>query len=309
MEELKIEGFNGRIKKDEPMSKHTTYHIGGPAKYFVYVNDAQNLHDTVVYGKENKIPWIIVGDGSNYLVSDEGFDGAIVKLAGDFNKFSFDMNRKICTVGAGVRTAKIYNEFQKNYYKGLGYCVGIPGTIGGAVKMNAGRKRQWISSSLTSVQIMTSDGEVQNLKATDLEWGYRFSPIKDDEIVLQVNMKFKPTKSENEREYMRNRARLMTLERRSHQPVGALCCGSVFKNPPDNFAGKLIEDAGFKNAKVGGAQVSDVHSNFIVNTGNAKASDVVELIRQIQQKVYDNTKIKLIPEVQFLGFKEEVSLF
>ncbi|MDO5426362.1 MAG: hypothetical protein Q4F54_00770 [Coriobacteriia bacterium] len=122
-------------------------------------------------------------------------------------------------------------------------------------------------------------------------------------------MKFKPTKSENEREYMRNRAKLMTMERRSHQPIGSLSCGSVFKNPPDNFAGKLIEEAGFKNAKVGGAQVSDVHSNFIVNTGNAKAADVVELIRQIQKKVYDQNKIKLIPEVQFLGFKEPVSLF
>lgn len=156
---------------------------------------------------------------------------------------------------------------------------------------------------------MTPDAKVENLKATDLEWGYRFSPIKDGEIVLQVNMKFKPTNSENERAYMRNRAKLMTMERRSHQPIGALCCGSVFKNPPDNFAGKLIEDAGFKNAKVGGAQVSNIHSNFIVNTGNGKAADVVELIRTIQKKVYDDTKIKLIPEVQFLGFNEEVSLF
>ena len=142
MEELKIEGYNARIKKDEPMSNHTTYHIGGLAKYFVYVNDAQALKETIEYGKERGIKHAIVGDCSNFLVSDDGFDVAIIKLAGDFRKFSFDLNRNICTVGAGVKTAKIYNEFQKNYYKGLGYCVGIPGTIGGAVKMNAGRTRQ-----------------------------------------------------------------------------------------------------------------------------------------------------------------------
>ena len=156
---------------------------------------------------------------------------------------------------------------------------------------------------------MTPNAEVENLKATDLEWGYRFSPIKDDEIILRVNMKFRPTTSEAERTYMKNRAMLMTKERREHQPVGSLSCGSVFKNPEGNFAGRLIEEAGFKNAKVGGAEVSNIHSNFIVNTGTAKAADVVSLIRQIQQKVYDDTKIKLIPEVKFLGFSEEVSLF
>ena len=140
--EINIDGYNGYILKDEPMSKHSTYHIGGPAKYFVYVNDVQALKETLEYGKEHGVKQIVVGDCSNFLVSDDGFDGAIIKLSGDFKKFSFDTKRKICSVGAGVKTAKIYNEFQKLHYKGLGYCVGIPGTIGGAVKMNAGRKRQ-----------------------------------------------------------------------------------------------------------------------------------------------------------------------
>lgn len=140
--ELNIQSFNGLVRKDEPMSRHSTYHIGGPAKYFTYVNDIPTLKKTIKYGNENGIPWLIVGDCSNFLVSDEGYDGIIIKLSGDFNKFKFDTKRKICNVGAGVKTAKIYNEYQKMHYKGLGYCVGIPGTIGGAVKMNAGRKRQ-----------------------------------------------------------------------------------------------------------------------------------------------------------------------
>lgn len=306
---LCLENFNGKIINNENLASHSTYKIGGPAKFFAFVNDEQSLQNLIKKAKKCNINWTIIGGGSNFLFSDEGFDGLIIKLDGDFKKFSFNKQSNICCCGAGVKTQKIYNEFQKNCLSGLEFCAGIPGTIGGATKMNAGMKNEWISQSLKSVRIINSQGEIRNLDAKNMKWGYRYSEIDDCEVILSVEIEYKKIASEQEKQNFEKISVDYKQMRQSKQPYGSFCCGSVFKNPQDNFAGKLIEDAGFKGKSIGGASVSDIHCNFIVNNNNAKASDVVCLIQAIQRDVYEKNNIKLMPEVKFLGFKDKVSLF
>lgn len=301
--------FNGEILENEDMSKHTTYNIGGPARYFVRVNDISSLSSLLRACKDNNLRWEIIGGGSNLLVSDEGIDACVIVLDGEFKNLNFDNNSNLCECGAGVSLAKLLNEFKKRYLRGLEFAVGIPGSVGGAVKMNAGRKSQWIASQLDSVTIINDSGKTTELSVSDIEWGYRSSSIKNNEIVTSVKIRYKTLSTENERAKMRSEINALTKLRREIQPTTLPSCGSVFKNPEKTWAGKLIEEAGFKGKKVGGAQVSEKHANFIVNNGGARAEDVLSLINDIQNKVYADTNIKLVPEVRFMGFKKNTSLF
>lgn len=300
-----FKALNIVLSLDEPLSKHCTYGIGGAAKYFAKVNDFNSLSELIKIANEKDIRWFILGSGTNLLISDNGFDGLVINLDGDFKKIEFN---NYCVCGAGVLLAKVLEEFKANSYKGFEFATGIPGTVGGAVKMNAGRKDEWLSKQLVSIKLCDSKGNIKDLDAHEMKWGYRTSEIKDDEIVLEATFTFEACKNDEERKAMLDKIEKFKENRNISQPVGK-SCGSVFKNPDDLFAGQLIEESGFKGQVIGGAQVSPLHANFIINNGDAKASDVVSLIQEIQKKVYQDRNVKLISELRFLGFSEDVSLF
>lgn len=300
-----LKAFNIELSYDELLSKHCSYGIGGPAKYFAVVKDFDSLSQLIKIANEKDIKWFILGSGTNLLISDNGFDGLVIKLDGDFNNIELN---DYCVCGAGVLLAKVLEEYKNNSYKGMEFVSGIPGTVGGAVKMNAGRKEEWLSKQLVSIKICDSEGNINKKDTSEMKWGYRASEIKDDEIVLSATFSFEACKNDEDKKVMLDSIEKYKESRSSSQPSGR-SCGSVFKNSDDLFAGQLIEEAGFKGQEIGGAIVSPLHANFILNKGNAKASDVVALIQAIQNKVYEDRNVKLIPELRFLGFSEDVSLF
>lgn len=303
---VNIDNYKDGMFFDEVMSKHTTYKIGGPARIFTEAWTISHLQIILENAKNENLKVFIIGGGSNLLVSDDGFDGIVIQLKNSFQEIKLDESKNVYQCGAAVKTSNIVKEYLANKHKGAEFLAGIPGTIGGAVKMNAGRKDDWISSIIESVTILDTYGNVFERNVGEFEWGYRSSSIKDDEIILSVNLKYQVCLDISS---IKEEVKNLTEERKSNQPLNKLSCGSVFKNPKDNSAGKLIEEAGFKGKSVGGAKVSDVHANFIINENNARANDVLSLIQQIQNAVYEKFDIKLIPEVKFLGFKEKCSLF
>lgn len=300
------DNFDGKVFEMEPMSAHTTYKIGGPASFFVYVNSSVYLKKTINACNEAKVNWTVVGRGSNLLVSDSGYKGIVIMLGRDFKEYS--LNDNVYSVGAGVSLARLVNDAFRKANSGFEFAVGTPGTIGGAVKMNAGTKDDWIGSRVISVTLLKG-GEVITKCADEIEWGYRHTSIGSDEIILFADFKVTPLKSQIEINELKANMDGILDRRRSVQPLNKPCCGSVFKNPEGLSAGKLIEDAGLKACKCGGAQVSKKHANFIINTGRATALDVVTLIKHIQKVVFETYQVKLMPEVRFLGFSEECSLW
>lgn len=303
-----IENFNGEVFEHEDLSKHTTYKIGGSAKYFVIVNDIDSLKNILELVNSKNIPFEIIGGGSNMLVSDNGYDGLIIKLSGLFQSINFDEETMLCNCGAACTLRNILNEYFNNSYKGIKFLSGIPGTLGGAVKMNAGRKNDWISKAIHSVTVLDSDLSIKEYLASKLDWSYRKSSFKENQIILSAKLKFEFAITED----LENSKKIVeeyNLTRKETQPIDKLCCGSVFKNPTDYSAGKLVEEVGLKSFSIGDAEVSAKHANFIINKGNASANDVVALIQKIQQDVFDKFDIKLYPEVKFLGFNEKCSLF
>ncbi len=241
------------------------------------------------------------------MFSDDGFDGLVIVLDGDFKNINIDKSSGYCEFGGAVSLAKALNEALNNNLAGLEFCAGIPGTVGGAVKMNAGRKTRWMSSVLLSVKVINQNTEVEELSVFGDEWDYRTSPFLD-ELVISATLSL-DFASDDEINQIRKEIDQMNEHRRATQPVSKASCGSVFKNPEGKSAGELIESCDLKGVSIGGAKVSDLHANFIVNENNATANDVVALIEKIQQAVYDKAGIKLEPELKFIGFSEEVGLF
>ena len=306
---LDIRNFNGEIIQGESMSAHTSYKIGGKAKYYIIVNDITSLKNTLTFLKNNNIDYFILGGGSNLLISDEGYDGAIIRLEGDFRSIEFDSLSKNYKVGAGLSLAKLVNTTKANFHKGFEFAIGTPGTVGGAIKMNAGTQDHWISSQLLECEILDENNDVVSKSVDEIEWGYRYSSIADSEIVLSAVFNVEVLTNKEEKDCLINKMNNRLTFRKEHQPLNHPSCGSVFKNPPGNSAGRLIDSLGYKSRQFGGAMVSSKHANFIVNINNAKAHDVIFLIKDIQKKVYDKYSVKLIPEVKFLGFNESCSLF
>lgn len=241
------------------------------------------------------------------LVSDEGFDGIIIKLAGDFASIKID-DENFCKCGAAVSTAKLHNFYLDNNLEGAEFLAGIPGSIGGAIKMNAGTKDVGISSILQEITLIDNSLEIKTIAAELIDWQYRNSSIKNDEIILSAKFKFNKV-SDAKIDEIKSKISQMNERRRESQPIGMPSCGSVFKNPVGNSAGKLIEEAGLKGKEIGGAMISDVHANFIVNINCASAQDVVSLIQLAQKEVFEKFSVKLQTELKFLGFDKQCSLF
>ena len=285
------ESFDGEIRLDEPLSKHTSYRIGGPARAYILVNSPAALSAALAACKADECPWVVVGKGSNLLVSDAGFKGAVIVLAGEFRNWKFDEENARVVVGAGTTLSRLVQEVFHRGYSGMEFAVGTPGSVGGAVRMNAGTKDDWIGSRVVSVTTFAPD---QGLK--------RYAPsFAPDEIIVEVELQLTPALSGN----IHDRMRTLLERRKASQPLEYPSCGSVFKNPEGASAGALIDEVGLKGSMCGGAQISEKHANFIVNKNKACASDVLALIKRAQEKVKEHYGIELQPEVKFLGFEEE----
>lgn len=291
--------FDGDVMESEPLARHTTYRIGGPARYFVVANDLGSLTRLIEACKVDGTPWMVIGRGSNLLVADEGYDGAIITLGRDFRSLNFDEDIACFTVGAGTMLSAVVQEAFRLGYGGMEFAVGTPGTIGGALRMNAGSHDSWIGSRVRTVTLLSEQGELQRVSGEAVEWGYRTTSFAAADTLLECEIsveKGEPFSIHGKMEANLNR-------RKSSQPLGQPSCGSVFRNPEGDSAGALIERVGLKGHSIGGAQVSTKHANFIVNTGEGRAADVRALIELIQTKVNEAYGIELKPEVRFIGFE------
>lgn len=280
----------------EPMKKHTTFRIGGEADCFVRVENAMQLKEVQAYLQSLQIPYYVLGNGSNLLVSDEGYRGVILEIADKMSDIRVEGN---CIVAqAGALMSKIAHVALENGLTGFEFAAGIPGTIGGGVVMNAGAYGGELKDVITNVQMLTQDGEVLRLDNASMAFGYRTSILKkmpyivtEVEIVLQ----------QGDREEIRATMDDLAKRRREKQPLEFPSAGSTFKRPESHFAGALIMNAGLRGFRVGDAQVSEKHCGFVINKGDATARDVKELIVQVQKEVKDRFEVDLEPEVIFLG--------
>ncbi|MCS7228658.1 MAG: UDP-N-acetylmuramate dehydrogenase [Candidatus Kryptonium sp.] len=296
LEEIR-EIVKGKILINEPLAKYSTFKIGGPADLYIEPKDVNELLNLIRYLKEREIDFIILGNGSNVLISDEGFRGAVINLESGLNFIRFENDYVVA--GAGVKLAKFVDFCIENGLRGVEMLAGIPGTLGGAIIMNAGAYSGEISDYLVDVDVIR-DLNLIRLKKEECGFGYRTSNLSKD-VVVQARFKF----PQGDIEEMKKIRREILIKRNQTQPVNFPNVGSIFKNPPGNYAGKLIEEAGLKGVQIGDAQISEKHANFIINKGNATASDVLELIKLAQRKVYEKFGIKLELEVKLIGFKEE----
>ena len=283
------------VLADEPMSKHTTFKIGGPAD--IYVEPATSeIVDLINFLHNQQIPFMVIGNGSNLLVSDDGVEGVVVSLGKKAANITVD-GEKI-TVDAGAMLSSVANKAADAGLTGLEFASGIPGSIGGAVYMNAGAYGGEIKDVLESVDVLTSDYQLVTMSVDELELSYRHSRLMENGgIVLGATIKLQPGDKDTIKETIAN----IRDQRVAKQPLNFPSAGSTFKRPEGYFAGKLIDDAGLRGYTVGGAQVSEKHCGFVVNKGNATAADVLQLMHDVDEKVFDLFGVHLSPEVRIVG--------
>ena len=291
--------FGGEVYPNEPMARHTTYRIGGPARYLVRVDSVGALRHVVECAQSCGAPWIVVGRGSNLLVADEGYPGVVVTLGRDFRKLHFDAETSHFFVGAGVSLSSVVQEAFKRSLAGLEFAVGTPGTIGGALRMNAGSRDEWLGGRVVAVTTYSPAEGMRRRAGSEIAWGYRTSSFLPDEVLIECELAMEPA----DPFFIRGKMEASLARRKKTQPLDKPSCGSVFKNPEGDSAGRMIEELGLKGTSIGGAQISPVHANFIVNTGSATARDVKDLIEMVQTEVAKAYGVELSPEVRFLGFE------
>jgi UDP-N-acetylmuramate dehydrogenase len=292
------DAFDGDMYPHELLSRHTTYRVGGPARFFVCVHSVGSLKGLIDACEQEHMPWAVLGRGSNVLAADEGFPGVIIVLGRDFRKLNYEEG--LFLAGAGVSLSAVVQEAFNRSISGFEFAVGTPGTLGGALRMNAGTRDEWIGSRVITVTTLHPERGLQKYRGEELNWDYRQGPFGDCEVILECELKAE--KGDPYR--VRDRMEQNLARRKENQPLAAHTCGSVFKNPAGFSAGELIEKAGLKETTVGGAKVSPLHANFIVNEGGATASDICELMSQVRRTVFDQAGIMLEPEVRMIGFGE-----
>ena len=281
----------------EPMSRHTTFRIGGPADYFLTPAGAEEIRDVIAYCREVELPYFILGNGSNLLVSDEGFRGAVIQV--DHRMQEITVEGRAIRAQAGVLLSKAAAVARDHSLTGLEFASGIPGTLGGGVSMNAGAYGGELKDVLVRVRVVDRDLQIRDIEAGDLDLGYRHSRIQDEEMVVtDVVLEL----LEDRMEEISSRMNELREARTSKQPLEFPSAGSTFKRPEGYFAGKLIMDAGLKGFRVGDAQVSEKHCGFVINRGAATAKDVCTLIKCVQEKIREKDGVLLEPEIRFLGF-------
>ena len=282
---------------DEPMTRHTTFRIGGPADLFCQPGSFEDLRHVLREAHRRKLPFAIMGNGSNLLVSDEGFRGMIIQVAGVFDGIHFQGDR--VTVGGGADLATLLNQSARRGLFGLPFAVGIPGTVAGAVAMNAGSATRCMGQHVESVRVLDCKTlEILDLSRAELDFQYRRSILENGRwVVLQVRLQLE----EEDPVAIFARIRELLLRRKEVQPLAFPSAGSIFRNPGSLYAGKLIEGAGCKGWREGQAMVSSVHANFIVNLGQATAGQVFRLMQRVQEAVWQSFQVRLQPEVRILG--------
>ena len=281
---------------DEPMSCHTTFRVGGPADFFVTPKTKEEVRYVIRICKEAGMPYYIIGNGSNLLVSDAGYRGVIVQIYKEMNEVKVEGD--LVKAQAGALLSGIAAKALGAELSGFEFASGIPGTIGGACVMNAGAYGGEMKDVLESVTVLTGEGKIIELGRNELELGYRTSVIaKKGYIVLGAVLKLERGDGEKIKTYMDE----LKEKRVTKQPLEYPSAGSTFKRPEGYFAGKLIEDAGLRGFQVGGAQVSEKHCGFVINRDHATAADIMELMRQVQIRVKENSGVDLEPEVKRLG--------
>ncbi|MGN0351860.1 MAG: UDP-N-acetylmuramate dehydrogenase [Roseburia sp.] len=295
LEALKTIMGEEHLLMEEPLKKHTTFRIGGPAEVFVSP-DLVQLPMIVKSCKQYGISYTVIGNGSNLLVGDKGIRGLVIELAKPAEEIEFIGSRMI--VGAGTLLSKAANEAAERELAGMEFAAGIPGSIGGAVVMNAGAYGGEMKDIIESVTVLDEDGEEQELSVEELELSYRHSCILEKKyLVLEVTLKLE----RSEKTKIKERMAELREQRIAKQPLEYPSAGSTFKRPEGYFAGKLIMDAGLKGYRVGGAQVSEKHAGFVINTGDATAADVKQLIADVSKKVKEQFGVTLEPEVKMIG--------
>ena len=285
-----------RVFTEEAMSQHTTFKIGGPADYFLMPDKGEDVGRVIKICKEKEIPYFILGNGSNLLVGDGGYRGAVIQIYRNMSSVTVEGNET--TAQAGALLSAVAAAAKNASLTGFEFAGGIPGTIGGAVVMNAGAYGGEMKDVLTEVTVMNAEGDIFTLPTEELELGYRTSIIKTaGYIVLEAKIRLKEGDPEVIRETMKD----LTIRRTTKQPLEYPSAGSTFKRPEGYFAGKLIMDSGLAGYQVGGAQVSEKHCGFVINAGDATARDVRTLMDNVRDIVYKKYGVTLEPEVKFLG--------
>lgn len=279
----------------EPMSAHTTFRIGGPADLFVRPHSAEEIQKCISFLNEEGCPWIVIGNGSNLLIPDEGVRGAVICLGREFSDIS--VNDVHIRAEAGALLSKVAAEAAAASLTGLEFAGGIPGTLGGACVMNAGAYGGEMKQVLRKVTVLTKSGNVREYRNDEMALGYRTSIFQREEmIVLAADLELQ----KGDPEKIRGVSEQLKAMRQSKQPLDMPSAGSTFKRPEGYFAGKLIMDAGLRGYRVGGAMISEKHCGFVVNCGNATAADVTQLIRDVSARVYEKFGVRLEPEVRIL---------
>ncbi|MGB3691319.1 MAG: UDP-N-acetylmuramate dehydrogenase [Spirulinaceae cyanobacterium] len=295
---INLAGGDCLIKPQFNLGQITSFRVGGPAQWYVTPRQWEDLLASFEWAKSRDLPITLLGAGSNLLVSDRGIPGLVVGTR-YLRHTQFDLETGQITAGAGEPIARIAYQAAKRGWRGLEWAVGIPGTVGGGVVMNAGAHSKCVADSLVDTMVLSPTGNVERLKASDLNFSYRTSSLQgENNLVTQATFQLQPGFSRTEVMEDTNRN---LRQRKSSQPYHLPSCGSVFRNPKPHSAGRLIEQLGLKGYQIGGAQIAHRHANFILNCGGATASDIFRLIHYIQEQVEQHWSLCLEPEVKMLG--------
>ncbi|MDE5977165.1 MAG: UDP-N-acetylmuramate dehydrogenase, partial [Turicibacter sp.] len=288
----------GFLSENEPLSKHTTFRVGGPARIFVKPNSKESLAQTIELIQKKDLKYKVIGKGSNLLPSDSLFEGVIVKC--DKGLDYIEVEGHYVTVGAGVSTIVLATQVAKQNLSGLEFISGVPGTVGGAIYMNAGAYNKEMKDVLKKVLVIDEKGELIWLSNEELSFGYRTSIMQEKKgwTVIEAVLELEAGDYEAISELMKKRK----ARRVESQPINMPSAGSTFRNPLPHYSWKLIEEAGLRGMRIGGAEVSTKHCNFIVNVGGATSQDIYDLIQQVQSKVLEKDGIELHPEVEMFNW-------
>ncbi len=282
------------LKIEEPMRGHTSWKVGGPADYFLQPADLNELITIVRYSDQHKLPLYILGNGTNVLILDGGIRGLVIHIGPAFNYLEED--HSCLTVGAGTPMSTLAKNAAALGFTGLEFAIGIPGSLGGALIMNAGAFGGYIGERILQVKVVDFLGQVTTLQREELYFGYRDSSLIGKGIIVEACLGL----NQGDKEKIIKKMEEFSAQRRRRHP-NLPSAGSVFRNPPGQSAGKIIEEAGAKGLRIGGAEVSTQHANFIVNTGEATAADIVSLIKTVRQLVKDKYNLELHPEIRMIG--------
>lgn len=286
------------VERDVPLARHTSYHIGGPAALLVRAHSYGALARTLEVLGAERVPWVVLGKGSGVLVSDEGYGGCVIQLDDEFSKIAVAPEDGSITAGAGATLSKVVNEAMKASLSGLEPCVGIPGTVGGALSTDAGTRRERIGRRVRDLVLLEPGEGMRRIAGADVDWGYHTTSLPRSGIVLEATFSLMPA----ERSAIAADTDARLRRRRLEQPMSLPSCGAVFLDPPERSAAELVAACGLAGATCGGAEISAEHTNFVVNRDHAQAADVVALIGAAHDAVLKRFGVDLACRVKLLGF-------